>query len=334
MGIPLVVDVGHDESDATLDEPPRQQALTTVFVGVFLAEPIEFLGCPAFPGQVERLGSTGLHPEGEFVGRQPGVETAVVLPSSTIHRGQATDRRQAGGLDLPRHRHRQVLDRLLDVRNRRPLEGGRQEGRPVDHLPGQVALAADRDKPGQAVVLAAQPVQSPGPDAGTRQDSVTGGHLADRPAVLDLVTVHRADDAQVIGMSRQVGHQLAEPSPRFAVLLEAEGRRPAVGRRIPGDSRQLDRDLLVVGQFRLRVEQVDLGRPTAHKQEYHAFRPGSVMRLPGGQGVAARRCRPSLLGQQSVKRQQREPGRRATQQPAPADPELGHALSTIVSQHR
>jgi hypothetical protein len=93
-----------------------------------------------------------------------------------------------------------------------------------------------------------------------------------------------------------VGQQFADPCARLAVLLElkrgpGQRQRGLVARHarqtlaLTHRVRQLFALFLV--EQRLVVEQVDLGRPTAHEQVDYAFRLGRMVEI--GQHTAGRR---------------------------------------------
>ena len=85
-------------------------------------------------------------------------------------------------------------------------------------------------KPGQVLVLGAQAVGQPRPDARPDQPGLAAVHQQQRRLVVRHVGVHRADDADVVDVLGGVREQLADLEPALAVLLELERR----GERGPG----------------------------------------------------------------------------------------------------
>ena len=90
--------------------------------------------------------------------------------------------------------------------------------------------------------------------------------------MVELRRLHRADDGDVVGDLRQVGQQLRDLGARLAVLLELERRaeqlRRALDEREPLALDELFGNVLtvVLGQGRLRIEQIDLRRRPGHEQ--------------------------------------------------------------------
>ena len=80
VGVPAV-DVARvelDEPDAALDQPPGQQAAGAELGRPPVVQAVEPLGLVGLARQVDGLGGRALHPEGQLVGLDPGLELGVV----------------------------------------------------------------------------------------------------------------------------------------------------------------------------------------------------------------------------------------------------------------
>jgi hypothetical protein len=92
------------------------------------------------------------------------------------------------------------------------------------------------------------------------------------------VGLHRVDEAQLIGMLGRMGHQFADPHPRFPILLERKGALEdhivATVKDIGVPSRiqcvaKRSRNRLSIEPIELGfvIVSVDLGGATDHEQE-------------------------------------------------------------------
>ena len=85
MGVPVRVimcasRIDLDESDATLDESARQQALATEVVRTSFADPVELLGLRVLVLEIDGLRCGRLHSIGQFVAVDSGLEIRVSGP--------------------------------------------------------------------------------------------------------------------------------------------------------------------------------------------------------------------------------------------------------------
>ena len=132
-------------------------------------------------------------------------------------------------------------------------------------------------KPGRFSHSAAQPVGDPRPHARPAGDRRARVHERVRRVVVDLIGVHRADDADVVGDRADVRQELGDLLPRLAVLRElgTAGRRHfsscpcswAIGCPCVNDSGIGWPCML--GQRRLVVERLQVRRPAGHVQVDH-----------------------------------------------------------------
>ena len=231
------------------------------------------------PERSTSAGRLGLHPEGQLerldhalhpaVGldplEQPAVHPLDEVEPPPLHAGarlvidQVLDR----GLLAGRHVHR------------RPLMGRRQEAGAIGP---HVAIGVDRDEARQVLVLGPQPVAEPRAHRRPHIDRDSGVKLERGRGMGLVVGVHGPEQAEVVGHTRQVRHQVRDHHAGVAaganrgdrsqrqVLVHADRDLVAVDRRA---------DLLAVlpRDQRLGIEQVELRRTSLHEQEDHA--PGA-----------------------------------------------------------
>ena len=89
----------------------------------------------------------------------------------------------------------------------------------------RTAMGDQHDVAGKILIVATQPVIQPGPHAGATRLLVTGLEEGHRGVVIDLLGIHRLDEAHVVGDLRHMRHQFAHPDARLPILLELELRR-------------------------------------------------------------------------------------------------------------
>src|SRR5687767_8233800 len=85
-------------------------------------------------------------------------------------------------------------------------------------------IGRKHDKGRKVLVLGAQAVTDPRANARTLHGPRTGVNAGRRLEVLEMLGLHRTDDAKVIDALRQVWKQFADLGAALAVLLEFELR--------------------------------------------------------------------------------------------------------------
>ncbi len=173
-------------------------------------------------------------------------------------------------------RIREIQHRIAAAAQLDALIPRRQEARSPEairqRLPAvaRAVLRHHHDKAGQILVLAAQTVRHPRAQARPARELEAGLRERDRGIVIDLLRVHRLDEAEVVHDLRRVRQELADPGARLAVLRELEARRDhrelGLRRRHGGEPLALaDGVRKVVAapllELRLVVEHLDLRRP-------------------------------------------------------------------------
>ena len=207
----------------------------------------------------------------------------------------------------------QVREHLVRLKrfgvDRRALVFPRQEAA-ADQPP---ISAPQRDEARQVLVLTAQAVGDPRPEAGMDGVDPAGRQVADRGLMVRRNGVHRADDAQVVDAVAQMGQQVADEDAALAARPEAEWRgiQPAGG-AFGADfdvARPLACELV---DFGLGVKQVDVRRAAVHEEEDHAFGAGRKVRL--------RTRRAQRLGRREIARNSER---------ADAGPETAHKFAAV-----
>jgi hypothetical protein len=79
-------------------------------------------------------------------------------------------------------------------------------------------------KPGRFLILRAQAVQRPGTERGTHELEAARVHLQERLRVSRQVGVHRAEEAQVVGVPGDLRKEFGDPQAALAVLRELPRR--------------------------------------------------------------------------------------------------------------
>ena len=111
--------------------------------------------------------------------------------------------------------------------------------------------------------------------------------------MVELVGVHRPDDAQLVGHRRQLRDDVRHHLPGLAEFAELVGR-PQQARPLVLDERELltayvrlrARQAVQLVQLRLVVEQVQRGRGAGHVEEDDLLGPGRKMRHLRRQRIA------------------------------------------------
>ena len=138
---------------SSLQKPSSHQGLASMD-GISI-ELTDLLG---FPGNIERLGSLCLHPEGEFKGLDPGFKSRVDRGCRILH-GQLPKQFQLTSLSLQvRMGTSNVLDQFLDLGvlgvDERALERTRQKtALPVGGILDRITTRTHREESWQVLVF-------------------------------------------------------------------------------------------------------------------------------------------------------------------------------------
>jgi hypothetical protein len=153
----------------------------------------------------------------------------------------------------------------------------------------QAAAAGEHDEPREVLIRRAEPVGDPGPGGGQAGILAAGVHQELGRPVVELVGHHRLDEAEPVGLRRQLRQPVGKPLPAFAMSGEGIDRpeqpRHALDEGEPFALEERGRRLLPVepGQFRLVVEEFELARRPGHVEVDHIPHLRGEVRLPRGQ---------------------------------------------------
>ena len=344
-GLPHAVGAHHgelDEPHPALDEAPRHQALAPVGGGgrvgrVHAVEPLRRRG---LAGQVHQLGHRGLHPVGDLVvvdGRLDLLVAADALQEGGV---QITDEPQAPPLPAVRLAGLHVVERfgVLGIEQRTLMDGGQEAvAEDVDPAQGDAAAAED-DEPRQVLVLGAEAVGDPRPQAGEPVERHAAVEIEVGLGVLHERRGHRADDGQFVGHAADVGKERADGDAALAVMRELPGARPDVAVLVEHRPLGLERHRppRLGRQPRLGVERVDVRQPPRHVAEDDVLHLRRKVRRLRGERAALPFLHESgvrPVGHQGRQREQAEPGRGLAQHLAARGERARGGVAARVKAH-
>ena len=217
------------EAHVALAQPPGQQALPSEIGSDRIVQAVKLLGRRGFLLDLERFRCLRLHPERQLERLDPRFQARIELPHLRVPPVDVAEHVEFVPLLLLREALvGEVLDGLAlhvgDVQprvpDRRALERSRQEGR------GPVLGAAvrecglDRDVARKVLILRAQTVDHPRPEAGPRERAGSGECLQQRRPVIDALAHHRMHEAKVVHALADMGEEIADEDPALAAGLE------------------------------------------------------------------------------------------------------------------
>src|SRR5579871_2570808 len=270
-----------------LHQTPRQQAVIPER-GLAWLRAVELVRRLRLFRDVHQFRDARLHPVGQFVGRDPGGDLRVAdfREMILIQIAQGIERLSS---DLRVHSVR-VRDEQHRVAFRTKLHAlvsrGQKAASPARFAAIRVAVSGEQDdEAGQVLILAAEPVGKPGAHARATDQLMAAVHKYLRRGVVELVGMHRADDADIVHDLRQIRQLTGDLGSRLPVALESVRGAQQFGRafdkREPLSLNELLGDLLavVLVQFRLVVQQIELRRRARHEEEDDVFGFRAEMRL-------------------------------------------------------
>ena len=179
------------------------------------------------------------------------------------------------------------------------------------------------DEAGQVIAFAAQAVVDPRAHARAAGDGRARVHEGVGRVVIDLLGLHRADDADVVGDAADVGQIIADRLLRLPNLLKVDcGPKQSsflalqLRDRLAFGERLGHRLAVHFGELRLVVEQFQMRGAAGHAQEDHSLGfLGKMQRIHG----AAIGCLPAFAarGRGGAKQTVVAAGRRARRSPGP-----------------
>ena len=299
MVIPVRVEELH-EADAAFDQATGEDAIGGVAARTPRIRPIELEDFILLVAEVGKLRHAGLHAVGHLVladtrgdlGVAGARQGLLIEGADGIQHLPAEFAREAVGVAEVEHG---VLGAAqLDALVAR----GEEAAAPIMIIQGLVArplhLGEQDEVVRKVAVLAAEAVARPSAEARPAGDLVSGQELRHGRGVVDLVGVHRPDDAEVVRHGLQVREPLAEVLPALAAAFELRGRgldELLLARGHGGQALAAPHGFgeLGAGERReagLLVEEFDLRRAARLGEEDDALGLGGEVREVGEAGLA------------------------------------------------
>ena len=141
---------------------------------------------------------------------------------------------ELGALNLRAERRVEVADfgagdrAIIGADARALVDRGEKRGAVVLRTAGS-RWRRERDEAGQVLVLAAEAVERPRAERRPDELERAGVHLQERLRMRGQVGLHRAQQAELVGMLRDVREELGDPEPALSVLRELPLRAEQLG---------------------------------------------------------------------------------------------------------
>ena len=281
-----------DEANSGFDHASGNEAFATEALGFLAVESVKLFGLFALGLDIENLGEFRLHSVSHLVGADNSFDFLipwVVLKFLLIH---ALDEIQLAALPFAADQGSEVrnlgfIDFTISISQSHALVVSWQEG--VSIILG-AAGCTDADKTRDALVLGPEAIEDPRTDTRTYKLARASVHSDCGLGVGRHLGLHRIDDEHVIGNFSQFREQIGDPQAALASLLKFPGRlhpfASAPGPVLP----------IGLGQFRLVVESIDVGRTTSHVEEDDPLGLGREMRSRNsccsiGEPLFGQKCR-------------------------------------------
>jgi hypothetical protein len=163
---------------------------------------------------------------------------------------------------------------------------GQEGGAPVVGTFDRHAARTHRDIGGQVFVFAAEAIGDPSAHGRPCEPAIAAIHEHQRGFVVRHVGVHRADDAEVVGVFGGMAEKFADFEAGLAVAVKGEGRsQSGAGGAFGFESFEWDRFAVLQLEGWFGVEGVHLGWATVHEEVNDPFGPGSEMGTREGGGI-------------------------------------------------
>ncbi len=215
------------EADVAFGEATGHETVVGVGATLFDLGAIHVENGLGFVGDVGKFRDRGLHPVGEFVLLDAGVDFGVgelgelffVQLGEVIEHFTACLGRVAGGVG-------KVEDGVADGHELDSGVFGREEARTPESVVeglavGAAGAAGDHgDEVGEVFIFGSKAVGKPGSHGGSTGDLRAALEEGDGGIVVDGLGVHRADEADVVGEAGDVGEELGDFVPGFTMFLE------------------------------------------------------------------------------------------------------------------
>ena len=286
---------------AALDQPPREQAIVgeTLLARLGAVQLVDVL---RLLGDVDGVRGRHLHAERHFVLGDAGdrLRIAELLVGPLIDAGDRVDhvaaKLAADARRVGKKQHRLAVRAALHALIHRRQEAGAPQALAAA---GKLAAGNQHDEAGQILILAAQPVRRPTADRGVAEVLIARVQQQFGGRVVELVGVHRADEADLVGHFLKVRKPIGNPEPRLADLTKRiDGPQQLRHAADEGEAlafEKLLRAILAVERFQLRLvlEQLELAGRAGQVQINDALRFRGEVPMARRQGL----CRIELSRQ-------------------------------------
>ena len=215
----------HDEADAAFDHAASEQTVGSVSVGGVLTDAVAVFSGLGFLREVEKFGGGTLHAEGKFVGVDAGGDF-FIAGCALAHFIEIAESVEAGSLlgCVDAGRIFEIKDGVAGAaEGGAGVGGGEEAGGEVIGTAACSGTGAEDDEAGEILRLRAEAVGDPGAHGRATDLIVAGEEFELAGMVVELVGVHRADEAEVAGDGSGVGEQVGEIHALGAVFLEGPG---------------------------------------------------------------------------------------------------------------
>ena len=280
------------KAHAGLDQAPSQQtfppevigapvrALPTPFAAWPVGDAIQFFCCLALAGEVHHTRHFLLHPEGELVALDHPLDVGIQTVDPQRLAVKRLQQVEFGALNLRAERRVEVADfrtgdwSIVGADARALIDRGEKRRAIVLRTAGS-RRRRQRDEAGEVFVFGAEAVKRPCTERWPDELKRAGVHLQEGLRMRGQVGLHRAQQAEVVGMVRDIREELGNPEPALSVLRKLPFRAEQLG---AGTYRRRARFGSELG---LVIEGIDVRRPAAHAEKDDALRPRREVRRLG-----------------------------------------------------
>ena len=275
-----VAEVDLHHADAAFDESQRHQTAATEVGNIVAAADV--FGLLA---NVEKAGGFGLQAEGRLHGLDRAFKLGLAADAFHVTPVKLADEAELLALLVNGEmRIAQMADELfrLDgfVVNMHALEAGGHVAGAPERRTENGETGAEDDEAGEVSVVRAEAIREPGSHGWAARKLVAAVHQLQRRAVVAVIRMHGADEAEVVDSLSDLRENLADLEARLAVALELPrtAHKGAAGAVRPdfGAGHGL---AIVLGEGGLVVESVDLRHATVQKKKDDVFGLGREVRL-------------------------------------------------------
>ena len=226
----------------------------------------------------ERFGCRHLHAEGKL--ERLDARALIERPGGRTMFGiELAQKLQLLLLHLMRGmRTADVFDQPVDLAvlriDERPLKcPGREAGLPIRLVGNRVTARAHCNETREVLIFGPKPVQDPRADARSRLYRIAAVHQQQRRFMVGNLSIHRANNGNVVYMSCSARKQLAHLEAAAAVLLKFKWRRQCAAGFAFGRVRLRKRLAGIFLQQRLAVERIDVRRPAVQRKSARLVLP-------------------------------------------------------------